>query len=761
MSRSGPLLLCALLATLAPDRAQAQATAGVSMFESCKTGDALYRELEYDRARPDRITLRGSVQLACDDTRLFADEVIRDGSLIIATGHVVFSQKDLYVSAERAEIDRQTQLGVFINAGGVAQLTDRPVERSMFGTLEPQVTFYGDRIEKTGERTYRITHGGFSTCAQPTPRWEIVGSAASVTLDERIVLRNAVLKVKNVPLFYVPLVYYPLGEDDRSTGFLLPSYSTSSFQGTGLSNAFFLVLGRSQDAMFKHTWFSKGGQVMSAAYRFVSAPGSNGNAEFKTINEPAETGADGAIGQPGRQSFTFSGSVNQGLPRGFRLLGNANYFTDLRAEQIYQQNVFRATQRERYYSASLSGTLRRVRISANGEQRDVYFGFDRAARQGSAPRVSLGLTDRPIGRSRVYVGVNTETAYLIRQDDISRPETNQSLLRFDASPVIRAPLSHLTWLSVSTAAYWRMTHWLESLDPVSGLQVPIRLTRNLLDLRARAVGPVFARVFQTPDSGYSERIKHLIEPEFSVHWLSPFEHLNQVVKHDNTDYQVGGTTALGYSLSNQILVRRRRASGQGDVRQVLTVSLSQTYYSNQLAATYDTSYQSAAAGRFSPLRLNAAATPADDVSANFQMEIDSEFRRPRSMTLTGSINRPSTQVTAGWSKRLVIPGLPGFEAANSTHFLNAAVGVRPLDGRVQGRYELHYDIRNQSMLQQRVMLSYNAQCCGVNVDYQTFSFAHLTNLPNQTDRRFGISFTLAGIGSFSNPLGSFGNNSGR
>jgi hypothetical protein len=29
------------------------------------------------------------------------------------------------------------------------------------------------------------------------------------------------------------------------------------------------------------------------------------------------------------------------------------------------------------------------------------------------------------------------------------------------------------------------------------------------------------------------------------------------------------------------------------------------------------------------------------------------------------------------------------------------------------------------------------------------------------DRRFGISFTLAGIGSFANPFGAFGDNSGR
>jgi hypothetical protein len=41
------------------------------------------------------------------------------------------------------------------------------------------------------------------------------------------------------------------------------------------------------------------------------------------------------------------------------------------------------------------------------------------------------------------------------------------------------------------------------------------------------------------------------------------------------------------------------------------------------------------------------------------------------------------------------------------------------------------------------------------------ALGHLALAGLQQDRRFGISFTLAGIGSFSNPMGAFGNNTGR
>jgi lipopolysaccharide assembly outer membrane protein LptD (OstA) len=756
------LILPIVVATalLAPRAAPAQAIGGgISVFENCGVGDAaFYLALEADPKVEGRRLLRGGVQINCQDVRLFADEVAIDDKLVIATGHVVFSQQSFYVSAARAELDRHSRLGVFFDASGVAQLTKGPVQPNAFGTMEPQVMFYGARIEKTGDRTYRLSNGGFSTCEQPTPRWEIVGTKATVTLDERVILRNAVLKVKNVPILYLPFLYYPLGEDDRSTGFLIPSYSNSSVQGTGISNAFFLVLGRSMDAMFKHTWFSKGGQVMSAGYRFASAPGSDGATEITVIAEPDEIGEGGLVTRAGERSFRFTGRLSQGLPRGFRLVGNANFFTDLLNEQLYQQNLYRATQRERYFNASLSGNLGRyTRLTITADQRDYFFGVDNASRRGTLPRVSLAFNRNA---RKVYFGLDGETAYLVKHDELSDPLTDRSLLRFDAAPTIRAPLSSLAWLKASTTASWRLTHWLESRDPITEQQVPVRLTRNLLELTARVVGPVLSRVW-SPENGYARRVKHLIEPEFNFRWFSPFDRIDEVVQHDHVDGQVGGTTSLTYGLTNRIMVRRTRPTGPGEVRQILVVSLAQTYNSNQLATAYDPLYQSQLAGSFTPLRFTVNATPADGVAANFQTEIDPEFRRPRHYTLSGTIDRQRAQFTGGWTKRQVIAGLPGFDENSATHFLNAAVGVRPLNGRVQSRYELNFDIKNRALLQQRVFFSYSAQCCGVNVDYQTFSFASFPGLPDRTDRRFGISFTLAGIGSFSNPLGSFGNNSGR
>ena len=101
------------------------------------------------------------------------------------------------------------------------------------------------------------------------------GRATSVTLtlEKRAVLTNTVLKVKDVPVFYLPAMYYPINKEDRATGFLIPVYGKSTIQGQTISNAFFWAINRSQDATFYHSYYSKTGQSFGGEYRYVQSGG--------------------------------------------------------------------------------------------------------------------------------------------------------------------------------------------------------------------------------------------------------------------------------------------------------------------------------------------------------------------------------------------------------------------------------------------------------------------------------------------------------
>lgn len=767
MRRSIGWLALIVVVLMRPDSAVAQDS---NPFTNCRPGDPtrfLGSRNETVPGRPDRSILSGDVSIVCGDLTLFADQITYepDTRRVVASGNVTFQQPDLSIFAERAEIDGQTKLGTFYRAHGTARIGDEPTERSPFGTAESDIMFTGEEIARTGPKTYRLRGGRFTACAQATPRWEIVGSNATIVLDKYVLMKHMVLKIKDVPLVYLPIIYYPINKEDRSTGFLLPTYGSSTIGGAGLSNAFFWAISRSQDATFYHDWNAKSGQGFKSEYRYITSPVSRGQMSFHMQAQPELRSANGTIVATAERSYRINGNSFQSLARGFRFSANADYFTSASAQQRHQ-NIGDYSQRTRSWSANLSGNVKRLRMSATADQNDFFYGTSEGQRSGRLPTVALALNDSTIGGSRLYYGAAGEVGYVLRQDNVNDPKTNRSLWRFDAAPTIRAPLSRLPYLSATGSLSWRLTRWFESIDPVTRQQVPVALTRQLFDLRASVTGPVLARVFQTPNNGYAERFKHLIEPTLSIQRTTAFRDFSRVVVNDyGIDGLVGGTTTVNYRLANKLLARRRGPAGPdgtpapGIVREILSVELGQSYYTDARAALYDTTYQSGAStntvkGVFSPLLLTAVSRPVDTASVQFRMEIDAKYRKVREYGATGTIASGHVVGSGGWSKRLVIPGLPFYDAANERQFLNGTITMRTADNRLGGTYGMNLDVKNKGFLQQRIMASYNSQCCGVSVDWQAISTPLYPGIP--TDRRFGISFTLAGIGSFSNPMGSFG-----
>jgi hypothetical protein len=143
------------------------------------------------------------------------------------------------------------------------------------------------------------------------------------------------------------------------------------------------------------------------------------------------------------------------------------------------------------------------------------------------------------------------------------------------------------------------------------------------------------------------------------------------------------------------------------------------------------------------------------------MEIHPQVRRPQLYSASAMYDTQSARFMGGWRKRPVIEGLPGFEETAATHYLNANASFKFLDNRVGGSYGFDYDVQAAGFVQQRLVGYYNAQCCGISMDFQNAVINGVGNPNPLRDRRFGISFTLAGIGSFANPFGAFGDNSGR
>ncbi len=170
------------------------------------------------------------------DTKVYADDLwaYTGEDRAIATGNVLFSQGNNRISAESAEFNTGTRLGTFYNAWGLASVAPQRQTARPGGVAAPPMTgqdtvvyFFGEKIEKLGPKKFKITNGGFSTCVQPTPRWDLHADTVILNVDHYTLLRQAVLTVKGVPMLYLPILYYPTKHGDRATGFLIPTYDAS------------------------------------------------------------------------------------------------------------------------------------------------------------------------------------------------------------------------------------------------------------------------------------------------------------------------------------------------------------------------------------------------------------------------------------------------------------------------------------------------------------------------------------------------------
>ena len=438
------------------------------------TQDALSKDVAGRTERVLVLTGQGAVpvQVNCDDTQFFADfaEIYPDSHRIVATGNVKVGTPTSFISAERMEFDTQSRTGTFYQAHGMASLGDR-VDKSMFGTQEPDAIFRGREIHKLGPKKYKIVDGAFSTCVQPTPRWEVVSGSATLNLDDYALLKNSVFRVKGVPLMYLPIFYYPIQEDDRATGFLIPTYGTSTLRGQSLSNAFFWAISRSQDATLEHDWFSKAGQAMGGEYRYVLSGGSQGNARVSFLREKT-TDATTGESSDGRRSYQITGGMTQALGGHVRARANADYVSAIEPEQLYQQNIYRATRSTRSFGGNVTGTWSQAVIGATLDRTDVFYPDQSYTTYGGLPRINFNRAERRIAKSPFYFGVGAEYATMLRStvNSAGVAVNDQGLTRVDVAPIVRIPFTKWPFLSVNSTIGWRGTYWTESL--VNGKQVP-------------------------------------------------------------------------------------------------------------------------------------------------------------------------------------------------------------------------------------------------------------------------------------------------
>ena len=667
-----------------------------------------------------RVTAQGYVSIRSGNILLTADtvEYWPEEGRVVAEGNVVYRQDDQKIVAERLEADLVAGKGRFYNAYGVAG---------------SDLYFYGKVIEKESEDTYVIENGAFTSCAQPTPRWQFTAKKARIKRDHHVTLHHTFLRIKSLPILYIPIMYFPINEEQRSTGFLMPQIGQSSLKGFLINQGFFWAMGRSMDATFTFERFSEIGSGGSVNYRYVQSERSQGQVDLFVINNKVS----------GSREYTVNARANQELPLNLKAVARVDFFSSFDFQQQFQEDYNRATRRSKRASGTISGSWKQYNLRVLFDRNDTSFGKNVAVRK-LLPSVKVGSRPNSIFGTPILFSFDSEASSLAR--------TNQGEMiaykRFDVVPTVSYPFTALSWLTARASLIGRMTHYTSSVE---GRQiVDESVDRRYFETRFDMRGPTFARIFNTPKNFYAARYKHIIEPQMVWSYRSHVDTFEQVPKFDGNDY-LPGTNQVAFSIVNRILAKRTvNGEEQQNATEMLTWTLSQRYFFNTDASRYDRQFstpyfsEDGLPSSRSPITSRFNFRPSRNVTASWNLDYDINFNAIRSSSTAATYGGNWGSVRGIWTRR----NIPDRDIKRSNFRVGTSVN---LTRGFQVSFDTSVDAVSKEILFLRAGAVYNIQCCGFMVDFNRFNFG---GFREENTIRFGI--TLANIGSFGTSLGGSG-----
>jgi lipopolysaccharide assembly outer membrane protein LptD (OstA) len=751
-------ILLALLLPASPAPAQRQSGAararpGTSpdALEALPPGEIRVKAESQEQLDKDHYAWRGLVDLRVGDARILADkaDVYReerpDGSVrqrLVAEGNVVFIRGEERLAGDRLEMDDSGH-GFFYNA---------------VGFVEPGVFVEGRRVERVDKDTYRVEGGKFTSCAQPNPRWKFQTSSARIDVGDKIIAKNAVLKVKGVPAFYLPILYYPIRRDGRATGLLFPHFGYSSTRGFQTGTGFFWAMGRSVDQTLYGDYYSKLGFGFGHELRYAAASPSRGT--FRTYifrlraDNPIFDPDTGELvsGRAATTDYDLDWNALQMLPGSLKASLAIRKYSDLLFAQRFNDNFNLASTRTERFAGSVEKDLKFAVLSAYSDRTATYFGTDYTRVIGRLPGVNLRRFARPIGWGKVVFGLDAGVDRL----EYGTKEALDKWARWDFAPTLSRPLA-LSFLSLNPSVGYRYTKYGARFgvdENGESAIVPEPIDRSFFETSIDMRGPTFARVFDTPGFGYTERIKHTIGPEVTWTYRTRVEDANSIPKFDGDDYFFG-TNEIRYALVQRFYAKRRGRGGRLQPWEFFQWRLMQTYYvqiSNG-QNNFDPNYSSSSYGpgfqpeHLSPIQSRMRFKPTPEVSIDFQSEYDVNFQQFRRQGAFLTLNYPRFSLQGNWSRSVRVSEDPAQRTVGS-HTVRGSLFTELVPKRLFLEGSADYDLVNDTLYQMRAQVRYSVQCCG-------FSLEHIRyNWNGRAEKQWRFNLSLANIGSMGSFLGA-------
>ncbi|HEU0251764.1 MAG TPA: putative LPS assembly protein LptD, partial [Pyrinomonadaceae bacterium] len=680
---------------------------------------------------------------------------------------VVFDQAEQQrITGSRAEWNYRTKTGYFVDSTGFTNQTQD-------GT---RIYFTADRVERVSLDTIVATNVQVTACDEDVPKWSFHASKARIKTGDRVYVNAPKLKLKNIPVFYLPYASVSIKPRDRASGFLTPTFGGSGAKGLRLSTAYYQTLGRSADFTFRSDIYTQRGLGFGGDLRTRGNSRSYLNVGFYAVKDRI-FGPEASEANPDQGGSSLYVDGVHYFKNGFIAVADVNITSNLAFRQVFSDNIQQAISPEET-----------SQVFVNKDHNEYSFNFlartqvtsltNARIRIRQLPSVSIDrrprllkfLQDLPIyfsftgSADGVSRKETVEDEVLFVSDVGGNPINSPSIVqRLDFFPRFELPLHFGGW-SITSSGSGRVTFYSNSINPTTRDVLSRNVTRAYGEFELDVRPPAFAKDFNRGERFF---FRHVIEPYVVYRKLTGINSFDRIIRFDYID-AIADTNEFEFGIANRFFTRRS-TENVSDVPlreteeenrpllatqpyEALTITLRAKYFfdpffggafiPNRRNQFYPINTLSGfvyggVPRRFSPVNIDARYRPRRDLFVDVRTDLDTHGGGMRSLSTTFGLDKSIVEIFQSFYYTRAIeldPSLArfadprGFEAGTvrgSQWSPSVFLGDR--ERGLFGGSSFFFDFQKRpgrgdsSLISSTVTLGYSWDCCAIATQFSSFN----------------------------------------
>lgn len=700
----------------------------------------------------DSFIASGSVEIAWEDYRIYADyaEYNFKTKEIIAQGRVTMTSNETVLSGDKLSFNLETRKGVMYDT---------------FGQMSPAIRYKTDKLEQVDDQTLKFKKLEFTSCAQCTPRWKITCSKGKIKKEKYIEMTHALVKVKNVPVFYIPYMRYPVNSDGKATGFLFPKIGQSDLRGFFLLNSFFWNIRSNIDLTLSFDYYAKAGIGAAGEFRYLF-PAMEGNVYYyyfqykkdsklydDVIDRLMKQGKEGSEIELPQGEYLLKMTHRQALPfLNSRLIIDMDKQSDANFLRLFSNDFFSVLARTSRSSISLTSSLAsNVRLGGMVSWNDTYYTFNNSSRSlNYLPQVNLNWNQQRIWKVPGYFSLDSSFSAVERQgksydEDGDLYATDTRTQRFTFSPIYSVNLVREPWASAQLDLTSRHSIYFKSKDPETQKIVDKKLHLYYHVAELTFTGPTFYKIFNVGRS----RMKHLIMPRINMRYSTEVddELRSRLIPLDNFDYPL--FSYIGFQLTSRLFFK---GATDQSAQEFLSYTISQDYYFDAKLAHRDRMIDGEYPA-FSELKNTLRITPMKFLSLEARASLSHYIKGERFLDRFPSINlriayfNYKSPISGDFQYNSYINPYASKSYIFNRETIGGSLNFNIPNFPIKLQANMNYDITDKLFRHGTFKLVYDYQCISVNGELKIFNYG------DRDEVMFNFGISLGNMGMVKDLMG--------